>query len=201
MLLAVTGQIGAGKTAVVDRLRELGARVVDADVIGKRITGSPAILARLVKRYGPSIRTRSGRLRPRVLGELIFAEPDGSGVAELNRLVRPALVREIRREIAAALKKRPARPVVLDAALLPDWDHGLDFDLVILVNATRELRIARLKLRGITPEATLQRMRAQKPLAAYRAMADVTLTNNATLAELRERVDRLYQRRIAPHQR
>ena len=214
MLIGVTGQIGAGKTAVVERLREYGAWVVDADKIGKRITGSPAILNKLVRRYGPEIRTPGGRLRPKSLGKLVFAEPGGRGVAELNRLVRPALVREIRREIRAALKKRPARPVVLDAALLPDWDHGLDFDLVILVRASQARRIARLQRRGISPEAARQRlkqaqtldqpdaarqrMRAQRPLADYRAIADVTLTNDGTLSDLRRSVDRLYRERIAP---
>ncbi|MFQ5607561.1 MAG: dephospho-CoA kinase [Candidatus Zixiibacteriota bacterium] len=198
MLIGVTGQIGAGKSEVAGLLKVRGAFLIDADGIGRHVTGSPAVLARLARAFGSEIRTPGGSLRAQALARIVFSDRSGRALRTLNQLVHPPLGKEIQRLVKRSFRSQPDRPVVIDAALLPDWTSAPDMELIILVSARRDLRIRRLVKRGMTAEDARLRILSQRPLANYRRIADVTIPNNEGLAELRARVIRLWEARIEP---
>ena len=99
----ITGGIGAGKSTVSALLAELGAVVVDADLIGRQVVeDNTDVLAALVKAFGRRILTDKGTLDRRRLGRLAFATE--ASRARLNGIVHPPLLRE--------LKIRPKKPAV-----------------------------------------------------------------------------------------
>lgn len=198
MLIGVTGQIGSGKSEVARLLKERGALVIDADVIGKKVTGSPQVLKKLVKLWGEQLRAPSGKLRAAEVARIVFSDKSGQALKRLNKLVHPEIIAEISRRIKSSQRSRPLRSIVLDAALLPDWPALRNLDLIILVSARSEVRLRRLAKRGLSPADARLRIRTQRPLADYRRISDVIISNNSTRRELRARVNRLWKKRIQP---
>ncbi len=203
MLIGVTGQIGAGKSAVTAYLSSLGALVVDADKIGKQVTGSPKVLAKLVKIWGEELRTESGKLRPAKLAQIVFGDKSGENLKRFNQIIKAPLGHAVRHELRQAEKRAKLRrlptPVVLDAALLPDWPIANDMDLIVLITATKPNRLKRLVSRGMENSDALSRMRRQSPLSVYRDVSNIVITNNATLPILEKKIDSLWQKRILPN--
>ena len=188
MLIGLTGQIGAGKTTVARMLAAMGAVVIDADRIGREVVErTPALLKRLAREFGSDILTPTGRLRRKRLAELAFASDERK--AALNRLVHPYLLRELRRQVRAAL--RTADLVVIDAALLLHWGMDDEVDEIWVVHASLKDRLARLAERGISAKDALARQRAQLPFAEFRRRADRVLLNNTSTANLEAKVRRL----------
>ena len=203
MLIGVTGQIGAGKSVVANALMQKGAILVEADAVGKQVTGSAPVLAKLAELWGESVRTKSGKLRPAKVAEIVFGDPTGRNLEIFNEIIRDplgeAIWRELRKAKKLADRKSAPAPVVLDAALLPAWEIAQDMNLVILVTATKDTRLKRLLARGLGEGDALARMRSQSPLRVYRDIADETLTNNGSVEALNAKVDRLWRTRILPH--
>lgn len=194
MLIGLTGQIGAGKSTVADILKAHGAIIIDADRIGREVVDrSEPLRKRLARHFGKEILTPSGNLRRKKLAERAFAT--STGKTELDRLVHPYLLRELRKQARAAQRRSPL--VVIDAALLLNWELDREVDETWVVTGTQSRRFARLAARGISLSDALARQRAQLPLTEYRRRATRIIANNGTVAELERKVLRLL-RRISP---
>ena len=153
--------------------------MLDADALGHRVLDLPDIRARLVRAWGPGILRGSGsrsrsRSRSKVDRAALARVAFGSArsVGRLNRIVHPAILREIRRRLATA-----RRWTVLDAALL--YEAGADrlCDRVIFVDAPRALRIRRTAARGWGAGELEKRERYQWPVAYKKKKADYVLNN------------------------
>jgi len=189
MLIGLTGQIGAGKTTAADILKELGATVIDADRIGRQVVNQSSILRKqLAKSFGKDILTPTGRLKRQRLAELAFASETGK--KRLNKLVHPYLLKELRRQVKQAKKK--AELVVIDAALLLDWKLDREVDFVLVIHASLEDRLIRLKKRGISRVDALARQKAQLPFSEFRKRADRVVLNNGTKVMLKAKIKALY---------
>ena len=115
-------------------------------------------------------------LRARVLA-------DPAALADLNRLVHPA-VAERRRALLAEARRRGDRIVVSDIPLLFEADDPGGFDAVVLVDAPAAVRRARLAARGLAAEEIERLMAAQQPAAAKRARSDFVIENDGDRAAL-----------------
>jgi len=95
--IGLTGGIGSGKSTAAARFAELGALVIDADVLAREVVevGTPG-LARVVSRFGSEILRPDGSLDRPTLGERVFADP--AALADLNAIVHQ-LVAEPRAEL------------------------------------------------------------------------------------------------------
>ena len=193
MLIGLTGQIGAGKTSAAKILAELGATVVDADLIGREVVEqSSALRKRLVKAFGPKISDARGHIRRQQLASVAFR--DRASRDKLNRLVHPYLLKDLRRQVGAAGRNRL---VVIDAALLLYWAMDREVDFVLVIHAGLEIRLKRLRARGISREDALARQRAQLSFREFQNRADRVILNNQTPTALRRKVTDLISK-IAP---
>ena len=191
MLIGLTGQIGAGKSTAAEILQELGAAIIDADSIGKQVVdNSPALLNKLVKRFGREILTRTGKLDRKALAARAFSTP--ANKRALDSLVHPYLLKELHRQVKQALKIHDV--VVIDAALLLNWGLDRQVDATIVVTASQKVRVARMAARGFSRDEILARQRAQYPLSEYRRRATDLVANNAGREELRRKVHKLWKR-------
>ncbi|MDR0841532.1 MAG: dephospho-CoA kinase [Christensenellaceae bacterium] len=191
--IGLTGGIAAGKSTVSQRLRELGAYIIDADAIAHDVVApGTAGLAALTARFGADILLPNGALNRRALGELVF--DDAAALSELNAIVHPLVLREMRRQVAAA-QASGARVAVLDVPLLLEGGLQREAGEVWLVCAPKPVRMARMRQRdGLTEEQAQRRMDAQMPEAEKRALADVIFENDSTVEALLFAVDAQYAR-------
>lgn len=193
MLIGITGQIGSGKTEAAKIFAQNGAFVISADKIGRKVVeDNPAVLRKLVRAFGKEILTPSGKLRRKYLARLAFVDDDHK--RKLNNIVHPFLLKELRRQSREALKKH--RIVVIDAALLLDWDWDKVVNLTIVVHSTNKTRVARLTAKGYTPEEAKMRLRSQLKFADFKARADLIIYNNKSLNSLCLRVKKILEKVI-----
>ena len=185
MLIGITGQIGAGKTTAANILKVMGAVVIDADKIGRKVVeNSPRLIPKLARAFGPQILTPTGNLRRKKTAEIAFSSEKNRKL--LNRLVHPYLLREIKKQIKRKLGKKNV--VVIDAALLLDWNLDNIVDLTLVIGCSKEKRTTRLMKRGLSKSDALARMKSQPAFRDYQERADRVFTNSTTIAALKRKV-------------
>ena len=195
MLIGITGQIGAGKSTAAGILKSLGAALVDADRIGRQVVNrNPMLLKKLSAAFGKDILTRTGKLNRRKLAELAFVDEKKRRM--LNQLVHPYLLKELENQIRVKSKK--AKVIVIDAALLLEWNLDRLVDLTVVIHTSRERRLRFLANRGIGRRDALARERRQMKFAEYRARADIVIYNSSTEAAFEDKVKRMWQDRVLP---
>lgn len=195
-LIGLTGGIASGKSAVAARLAERGAVHVDADALAREVVepGTPA-LAEIAAEFGPGVIGADGALDRPALGAIVFADPVAR--ERLNAITHPAVWRRAKQLFAEAEARDPRTVVVYDVPLLVEASGGrpMHFDLVVVVDAERETRIARLvDLRGMTRDEATRRISAQASDADRLAVADVVIDSNGALEQTLDQADRLWDR-------
>ncbi len=193
LLVALTGGIASGKSTVARRLAEHGAVIVDADQVARDVVapGEPA-LARIAEEFGPGVIAADGSLDRPALGAIVFRDPEGR--QKLNAITHPAVLARSRELFAAAAVADPDAIVVYDIPLLVEAGRHDEFDLVVVVRAATETRIARMvDLRGMTREEALHRLNSQATDAERVAIADVVIDADGTVEETLAQADQLWE--------
>jgi dephospho-CoA kinase len=181
--VALTGNIAAGKSAVADLFRRWGATVIDADEIVREVQapGGP-VLREIAARFGASVMRADGSLDRPALRRRVLADPDA--LAALNRIVHPA-VHTRRAELTAAARCRGDRLVVSDIPLLFEAAEPSEFDVIVLVDAPEEVRLARLmEHRGLDRDEARRMIEAQMPSPEKRVRSDYVIENDGDPAAL-----------------
>jgi dephospho-CoA kinase len=184
--VGLTGNIAAGKSSVADAWRSMGATVVDADELSRQAVepGTPAHAA-IAAEWGTWVLEEGGTLDRAALRQIVFADPEAR--ARLEDIVHPA-VAALRDEHFREAQTRGDRLVVADIPLLFEVGMADEFDVVVLVDAPEEVRLARLVAdRGLEAEEAQRMIAAQMPSELKRARADVVIENTGTLGDLQDR--------------
>jgi dephospho-CoA kinase len=193
-LIGLTGGIASGKSTVGKRFAELGAVVVDADVLAREVVepGTPG-LAEIERVFGPSVISPDGSLNRPALGAIIFADSDKR--AQLNAITHPAIWKRGKELFAAAQADDPNVIIVYDVPLLAEAaeDRPMTFDRIVVVQADAATRIERMvNQRGMSREEAEGRLRAQASDADRLRLADVVIDSDGTLDHTLEQVDTLW---------
>jgi dephospho-CoA kinase len=194
--VALTGNIGAGKTTVAELFRSWGATIIDADQLVReaQAPGNPA-LERIAERFGRELIRADGTLDRAALRAKVLAQP--SALADLNRIVHPEVHRR-RRELLQAARRRGERVVVSDIPLLFEAADPAEFDLVVLVDAPESIRRARLLAsRDLPPQDIDRLIGAQLPSAAKRGRSDYVIENSGSPAALEAAAAETWQALLA----
>lgn len=190
-IIGLTGGIACGKSTISLTLRELGAVIVDGDVLSRELTApGGAALPALRARFGDSIFTGEGELNRRALGQLVFT--DDAARAALDDIMQPLLLERIRQAIADA--RNASAPVcVLDMPLL--YEKGLDAlcDRVWCAYVPHETQLERLMARdGFTRQEAESRIASQLPTTEKAARADIVIDTSGPIQYTKECVMSLY---------
>ena len=192
IVIGITGPTGAGKTTVLNVLRDMGGAVVDCDgVYHELLSTSVPLREELAARFGPGIFDENGDLRRKELGAIVFGDPDA--LADLNAITHRHIVSELERRIAQAEGEgRPA--IALDAVALLESGAGTLCGTTIAVTAAEELRVGRIMAReGIGEDYARARVKAQKPSAWFEERCAHTLRNDGEKASLEEQARELFK--------
>lgn len=193
LVIGLVGGIGSGKSTAAAILAELGAEVINADLIGHEVyePGKPGFDA-IVAEFGTEVVGPDGLIDRKRLGELVFG--DSVKLERLNAIVHPLIRAEIERRIARAREAGQVRAVVVEAAILLEAGWRSLVDQVWVVSARREDVVQRLATqRGMPEAATEARIAKQMSDAERRAAADVVIENEGSIDELRARLVGLWQ--------
>jgi dephospho-CoA kinase len=212
--VGLTGGLGSGKSTVAGFLREFGAQIIEADLLGRQMMepGQP-VYREIVRVFGPKVVGPDGRLNRSRLAELAF---QGGRLNDLNAIVHPAVIAAQQHWIDQVADRDPAAVAVIESALifevvrdaqargerenlLADWRRRID--CVVLVTAPDELKVARYAARVSQPgparEASLAdarvRLAHQIPDAQKAAMSDYVIDNSGDKAALYDKVSSLWQ--------
>jgi len=191
--VGLTGGIGSGKSTVAQRFLELGAVVIDADLLAREVVavGSPG-LAAIQQRFGAAVLAADGSLDRGALGEIVFSDPQAR--KDLEAITHPLIGARTRALLESAA---PEGILVHDVPLLVEKHMAADYHLTVVVGADEDIRVARLTgERGFTEADVRVRVAAQAGDRARRAAADAWLDNNGTVDALLAQVDALWQDRI-----
>ena len=192
LLVGLTGNIASGKSTVATLLARHGAVIVDADQLAREAVrpGSPA-LQRIVERWGAGVLAPDGGLDRAALRHRVFSEREE--LEALNEIVHPE-VQRLRDERVAAARAAGARVVVCDIPLLFEKHLVEQFDLIVLVDAPRPLRLERLVAdRGLHEAEAMEMIAAQMPAELKRARSDYVIDNVSDRETLASRVDELWK--------
>lgn len=195
MRVALTGGIASGKTVVSNRLHELGALVIDADLLSREVVqpDTPA-LAAIVQRFGPRVLTPAGALDRAALGDIVFADADAR--RDLERIIHPA----VRTRAAEIEDRAPDDAVVVHVIpLLVETGQQGDFDVVVVVDADTATQLERLRSRSsLTFDEAQSRLAAQASRQQRLDAANHVLHNSGTKDELELQVDDLWSALARP---
>lgn len=192
--IALTGGIASGKSTIANRLRELGAEILDADAFAREAVrpGTPG-LARLVERYGDDLLLEDGTLDRPKLAAIIFG--DEQEREAVNGILHPEIRRLTAERLEAIRADDPEAIVVHDIPLLVEARHNYDYDEIWVAEAPAEVRIQRLvESRDMPEDEARARVEAQAGDDERRALADVLIDTTGTIEETLARVEEEFAR-------
>jgi dephospho-CoA kinase len=176
--VAITGSIGAGKSAALASFRAQGAATVSSDeIVHHLLATDPEVKAALVERLGEGVLGEDGRPDRARIAQAVFKDPEK--LAFLEGLLHPLVSREYLtwREALAGLEN-PPKVCVTEVPLLYEVGADARFDKVVLVTAPKKLREAR----GRVPSDDRERRLLPDREKAKRA--DFVYVNTGTFEDL-----------------
>ena len=180
-VVGLTGPMGAGKTTVAAILRELGARVLDADAIAKdeQLRGTTGYSA-IVQQFGTAVLGEDKEVDRRRLADVVFADP--RRLEQLERILHPRVISRI----LEARKMLPDDQVlVVEAIKLIETSLRNACDRIWVVVAPRDQLGSRLLARGMDEAAVTARLSSQASVDDFRRAADVVIENDGDRDALR----------------
>jgi dephospho-CoA kinase len=192
LVVGLTGNIGSGKSTVASLIAARGVRVIDSDVLAREaVAPGTTALDQIIARWGRGMRAPDGSLDRGALRRIVFANPDDR--MALDAIVHPDVARR-RDALLATARGRGERVVVSDIPLLFEAGLAPSVDVVLLVDAPEELRLARLvRDRALTPDDARAMIAAQMPAARKRPHADFVIDNEGSQAALAAQVDEVWR--------
>ena len=190
MVLGLTGGIGCGKSAALAVFARLGFHVVDADQLARTVLARPDIAHQLVARWGGAALGADGLPDRAWIGRKVFGAP--AELAFLEALVHPEVARLRQAAVADSSKHH-----VVEIPLLFEKGLAAEYDYVVCVACSDDVRLSRLEARGLTRQDAQARIDAQMPLVQKVMKSNHVLWNDGDLPALAAQVTRLVARLTA----
>ena len=186
LIVGLTGNVAAGKSAVAELWREAGVPVASADELA-RVAVAPGTeaLARIAEMFGPGVIRGDGELDRAALRGIVFR--DGEALRRLEAIVHPEVSR-LRDVWTAMQRELGAEVVVWEIPLLFETGMEGEADVVVVVDAPAGVRLRRIvETRGMDEEEAEAVMAAQVDAEEKRRRADLVVENAGTREELAAR--------------
>ncbi len=194
MKIGLTGGIASGKSTAARYLAQLGAHIIDADLLGHRVyEPGTAGFRQVVDAFGGEVVGADGRIDRKLLGGKVFGDP--AQLQRLTDIVWPGILSMAEAEMAEVAGRDPARVIVLEAAVLLEagWQRAVDEVWALVV--PRRLAVERACARdGLDPQDVERRIDAQMSNDERRRGADLVIDNSADPETLLAHLDREWLR-------
>ena len=173
MRVAITGNIGSGKSYVSELFKSLGIPVFDSDYEAKLLYDRQEVRQKMVARFGAEIYDDEGRLDRKRMAAKVFSDPCALGYVE--SVLYPVL----NAWFEEWAERQDAPYVLYESALIFEKHLEAMFDAIIVVAASEPVRIARVMRRDCCTEDQVRaRMTFQLPQTEKVAHADFVIVHN-----------------------
>lgn len=182
-IIGITGGVGAGKSTVLDYLREqFHAYVIQADQVGHQVMEPGEICySQVIALFGEHILKKDKTIDRKAVSDVVFGNEEK--LKKLNGIIHPAVRQSVLEEIQLQKEKKTAI-VVVEAALLLEEHYEKFCDKVWYVHTDREIRISRLmENRGYSREKSESIISSQAPDEYFAEHADYIIRNNGDIKD------------------
>ena len=192
-LIGLTGGIGSGKSAVAERLAELGATVIDSDHIAHDITAPQgAAITAIQARFGPEFLAADGSLDRAKMRHLVFNDPNA--LQSLEAITHPLIHAETLRQACVAHQDGALYLVFMVPLLVESGYWPQVIDHLVVIDCPPELQITRVMQRSNLDRSEIEQIMRKQALREDRlAAADTILLNDGSLDKLIPQIDALHQ--------
>ena len=192
-VVGLTGGIGSGKSLAAQFFSQLGALVIDADQLARSVIerGSEGF-DEVLLRFGDTV-LLNGDIDRVALGQIVFGNPQAK--KDLEAIIHPRIRAEFEEAVASL---ESDQIMVYEIPLLVETNAADRFDFIITVESDPELRIQRLRARGMFHTDIEKRMASQASEDERRAVADCVLTNDGSEDDLLRQVENVWESTILP---
>lgn len=202
--VGLTGGIASGKSVVGEMFVALGAQLIQADRIAHSLMRpGEAVYNEVVKHFGREILDPDGTVNRAKLAEAAFgpanAPERASRIAELNRIVHPAVIRSQDAWLQEMARRDPYTVAIVEAALILEAGLKDHFDRLIAVTCNAEQRTARFAARQKVDlesarKEVARRMAAQLPDEEKIKVSDYVIDNSGSIEHTREQVKKVWKK-------
>ena len=203
LIVGLTGGMGTGKSTVARLLaKNRGVAVIDADQLAHEVLKPGKLGHRdVVRRFGKGILNPDQSVHHKKLATIVFSDDDAR--RDLEAIVHPRVLRDIKHKMYRMQRNTDKRlfAIVLDVPLLFETGSEKLADVVVVVTASPEVTLARLRERGVSEEDAARRIAAQMDVSAKAALADVVFDNSGDLEQTRRQVSELWQHLVTTRRR
>jgi dephospho-CoA kinase len=183
-VVGLTGPIGAGKSTVAAILRDLGAKVLDADALARDEQSRGTLgYSAIVQQFGTKVLGEDKEIDRKKLAEEVFADPHK--LATLERILHPRVIARI---LEARKMLREGEVLVIEAIKLLESGLRNICDEIWVVHAPRGTMLERLAARGLPRAEAELRLGSQATEEEFRSAADVVIENGADRDRTKQQV-------------
>lgn len=186
--VAVTGNIGSGKSSFCKYLEEMNCSVIKADEIAKDLlANNEKVKKEIIKHFGNSA-YNGKEINKKYLADKVFS--DQSNLNKINSIIHPLVIEKVNNMMNDKLQSSDL--VFHEAALIYEADIEDLFDIVVLISADYKVRMERKKQRDNFSEVEfMKRESNQIPEEEKKKRADFVFSNNESLEELKIKAEML----------
>ncbi len=192
LLLGVTGSIATGKSTVANILAELGAPMIDFDLLARKVV-EPAKPAwkDIIDFFGEEVLNRDKSLNRKALSDIVFNQPEKR--KKLESFTHPRIQECFINQLDEITKKDANAIIQVVVPLLIEVKMQSLFDKLLVVYATPEIQVKRLMKRdSITEQQAIKILSTQISIDEKVTYADYVIHNEKSLADTRRQVEELW---------
>jgi len=195
--VGLTGGIACGKSTVADMFVRKGAYLIDFDVLAHEVQKpGRAAWERVVSYFGDDILLPDKSINRDKLAKIVFYNPEK--LNSLNQIVHPYTFLEWHDHLEKISSRNKNAIIIAAIPLLFEVKSQHLFDVTVLVLASREEQLSRLKLRnGLTREDAQKRIDSQMSLEQKKKLADIVIDNENSLLHTEAKVDEVWQKLVS----
>ena len=194
LVLGVTGGIASGKTTVSAILEELGAPLIDFDVLARQVVepGKPALKS-IVDSFGKEVLQADGTLDRKKLGGIVFNDPEKR--EKLESFTHTAIFEAYLNQASAIAASKPGAVIQVAVPLLFELNLQSLFDRVLVVYISPGRQVERLAERdGISRDEAANILKSQLPIDEKVGLADYVIDNGGTPEKTRRQVEEVWEK-------
>lgn len=198
IIAGITGTIGTGKSTVSSIFAELGAYIIDWDILGHQVAqpGKPA-WQQIVDSFGKEVLNEDKTINRQKVAQIVFNNPEK--LNKLNSIVHPAISNEDQRLVEERTKSDPKGLIIKDIPLLLEGGPELArliVNKIIVIYCSPDVQLKRLIARGMSEEDARNRIKNQVPVKEKTRYADFVINNDGSLEETRKQVQEIYSKLV-----
>ncbi|MGQ9706000.1 MAG: dephospho-CoA kinase [bacterium] len=188
--IGIVGGICTGKSTVAGEFAKAGIPVISGDEMGHITLEDNIVIERIKSKISNNI-IKDGSIDRSLLADIVFS--DWYKLKILNEILLPHINVGISKK-EREFKSQGAKTVVLDAALIYEWEIECLYDIIIMTIAPYERRLKWIQMRfNIDEKRAMKRLEFHREIEARilnsKRLPDYIISNDGDLPLLKERAN------------